>query len=63
MTPHRYRSFTEQNLPDNVTDRMIDEAFGREPEEDGDEAEFEYERRCRRGDEDRDRERDERWIE
>ena len=24
MIPHRYRSFTEQNLPDNVTSKMID---------------------------------------
>ena len=61
MTPHRYRSFTEQNLPDNVTDKMIDAAFGSPP--DDEEGESEYERRCIHSEDERDRERDERGME
>ncbi len=59
MIPRRYRSSTEQNLPDNVTDKDIDEAFGRDPDED-EEKLSPYELACIRADAERDREKDER---
>ena len=61
MPTHRYRSFNESNLPDDVTDKMIDKAFGTPP--DDEEGESEYECRCIHADDERDRERDERRIE
>lgn len=56
MIPHRYRSFNESNLPDNCTDKDIDEAFGSPPDEDRPSP---YELACERADAERDREKDE----
>ncbi len=55
------RSFTEQNLPDNVTDADIDALT--EPEEIDEDKPSPYELACERADAERDREKDERNLE
>lgn len=57
------RSFTEQNLPDNVTDKMIDEAFGSQPDEEDEDRLSPHEIACMKADAEMDRERDERGLE
>ena len=61
MPTHRYRSFTEQNLPDDVTDEMIDALT--EPEEIDEDKPSRYDLACERADAERDREKDERSLE